>query len=68
MTAKLVDLALQRESLLLLGAGPHSIRLRPSLSVTETEIDLLLRKLDRCLSQIQNDLDHQTSPTTRVSA
>jgi len=68
MTAKLVDLALQRESLLLLGAGPHSIRLRPSLSVTEAEIDLLLRKLDRCLSQMQKDLDDQTSSTTRVSA
>jgi L-lysine 6-transaminase len=44
--------ALQREDLLLLGAGTHSIRLRPNLGVTEAEIDLLLEKLERCLRAI----------------
>ena len=36
---------LQRENVLLLGAGTHSIRLRPNLSVTEADIDLLLQKM-----------------------
>jgi L-lysine 6-transaminase len=44
--------ALERESLLLLGAGAHSIRMRPSLSVTRDDIDLLIQKLDRCLAQL----------------
>jgi L-lysine 6-transaminase len=44
-----VDLALEKESLLLLGAGVFSIRTRPNLSVTEAEIDLFLEKLSRCL-------------------
>lgn len=44
--------ALQREDLLLLGAGTHSIRLRPNLGVTEADIDLLLEKLERCLRAI----------------
>ncbi len=46
---RLVDLALRRESLLLLPAGLDSVRLRPNLSVTEPEIELLLAKLGRCL-------------------
>jgi L-lysine 6-transaminase len=45
----LLDLALEQESLLMLGAGSNSIRLRPSLSITESDIDLLLEKLGRCL-------------------
>ncbi len=36
---------LQRENVLLLGAGTHSIRLRPNLSVTDADIDLLLEKM-----------------------
>ena len=36
---------LQRENVLLLGAGTHSIRLRPNLHVTEADIDLLLEKM-----------------------
>jgi L-lysine 6-transaminase len=39
--------ALEHESLLLLGAGTNSIRLRPTLSVTNEEIDLLIEKLER---------------------
>ena len=45
----LLDRALEEESLLMLGAGSNSIRLRPSLSITMDEIDLLLEKLKRCL-------------------
>ena len=41
--------ALQREDLLLLGAGTHTIRLRPNLEVTAAEIDLLLEKMNRSL-------------------
>jgi L-lysine 6-transaminase len=47
-----LSLALKRESLLLLGAGGHAVRMRPSLSVGLDEIDLLIEKLDRCLAQI----------------
>src|SRR5208282_272776 len=43
-----LDAALEKESLLLLGAGVNTIRLRPTLSVTMPEIDLLIEKLDRC--------------------
>jgi L-lysine 6-transaminase len=48
----LIDAALEREDLLLLGAGINSIRLRPSLSVSEGEIDLLIEKLTRLLGQL----------------
>ncbi len=44
-----LDAALNDESLLMLGAATDSIRLRPSLSVTDEEIDLLVEKLDRIL-------------------
>jgi L-lysine 6-transaminase len=51
--SKFLERALREESLLLLGAGAHSIRMRPSLSVTLDEIDLLHRKLDRNLAQLE---------------
>jgi L-lysine 6-transaminase len=44
--------AMEEESLLMLGAGGHSIRIRPSLSVMESEIELLIEKLDRCLIKL----------------
>jgi L-lysine 6-transaminase len=47
-----VDAALERESLLLLPAGRSSIRLRPNLSVTREDIDLLMRKLENCFSAL----------------
>jgi len=53
MRARLVDLALEAERLLLLGAGAKSIRTRPNLSVTEPEIDLFLVKLSRCLRSFE---------------
>lgn len=45
----LIRTALHQESLLLLGAGERSIRLRPNLSVTEEDVTLLGEMLDRCL-------------------
>ena len=45
--------AMQAEDLLLLGAGTHSIRLRPNLEVTAGEIDLLLEKLQRGLDALE---------------
>ena len=47
-----LDHALEHESLLMLGAGTNSIRLRPSLSVTETDIDLLFEKLSATLAAL----------------
>jgi L-lysine 6-transaminase len=47
-----LDIALEKESLLLLGAGKNSIRLRPTLSVTMEEIDLLVEKLERVCGAI----------------
>jgi len=47
--AKLMEAALE-EGLLLLGAGPTTIRLRPNLNVTAEDIDLLAEILERCLS------------------
>jgi L-lysine 6-transaminase len=49
-----LDRALQKESLLMLGAGTNSVRLRPTLSVTNEEIDLLLEKLQRCCEQFKS--------------
>ena len=48
--AELVRRALQEEDLLLLGAGTHSIRLRPTLSVTPGDVAVLHDKLDRLLT------------------
>jgi L-lysine 6-transaminase len=47
-----IDRALETEDLLLLGAGTNSIRLRPSLSVTEADIDLVVEKLRRVVGEI----------------
>ena len=44
--------AMQHEDLLLLGAGTHSIRLRPNLGVTGVEIDLLMEKMERSLQSL----------------
>jgi L-lysine 6-transaminase len=52
--SRFVDLALEEESLLLLPAGEFSVRLRPNLSVTEPEIDLLLEMLERCLEKLKD--------------
>lgn len=52
--AEFLDMALGRENLLLLGAGTSSIRLRPSLSITMQEIELLIAKLQRiCAAAVQ---------------
>ncbi|MFA6030421.1 MAG: aminotransferase class III-fold pyridoxal phosphate-dependent enzyme [Elusimicrobiota bacterium] len=43
----LLDAMLEKESTLLLGAGPDTVRLRPPITVSDAEIDLLLEKLGR---------------------
>ena len=50
--SRLLDLALQEENLLLLGAGRSSIRLRPPLDVTVADIDELLSRLVRVLQRL----------------
>jgi len=52
LRSRLVELALDAECLLLLPAGMQSIRARPNLSVTESEVDLFLEKLDRCCNRL----------------
>lgn len=49
----LVGGALRDENLLLLGAGPRGVRLRPNLSVTTDHIDLLAGKLRRVLAGLE---------------
>ncbi len=49
---KLVDLALETENLLILGAGTDSIRFRPPIDVTMADIDLLIEKLSRVLARL----------------
>ncbi len=49
---RLVDLALETESLLLLGAGTDSIRFRPPLDVTPADIDTMLDKLSCVLIRL----------------
>lgn len=50
--ARLVDLALETENLILLGAGTDSIRFRPPLDVTEADIDEMLTRLGRALERL----------------
>jgi L-lysine 6-transaminase len=52
--SRLLDLALQEENLLLLGAGRSSIRLRPPLDVTVADIDELLSRLVRVLQRLSD--------------
>ena len=52
--AQLLDIALEQEDLLLLGAGTRSIRFRPPLDVSHAEIDLMLDKLGRTLASMQS--------------
>ena len=52
LKSALVDRALEEESLLLLGAGRHSIRLRPHLHVSTADVDLLVKKLSAVLSRL----------------
>jgi L-lysine 6-transaminase len=49
---RLIEMALERENLLLLGAGIYSIRFRPPLDVNEKEIDDLLATLGRLLEKL----------------
>ena len=49
---KLIQVALEQHSLLLLGGGERSIRLRPNLNVTTEDVDLLIEKLDLALCEI----------------
>ena len=49
---RLVDLALEGENLLLLGAGTDSIRFRPPIDVTEADIDAMLAMLARVLERL----------------
>ncbi|HOX06567.1 MAG TPA: aminotransferase class III-fold pyridoxal phosphate-dependent enzyme [Planctomycetota bacterium] len=50
---RLLDILLQEESTMLLGAGVDSIRLRPSLSAAEEDIDMLLDILGRSLPRLE---------------
>lgn len=49
---RLIELALQQESLLLLGAGYDTVRLRPHLHVSDADIDELERRLSRALEAL----------------
>jgi L-lysine 6-transaminase len=50
---RLIDIALEEEHMLLLGGGMQSIRFRPVLNVSITDIQLMLEKLDRCLMKLR---------------
>jgi L-lysine 6-transaminase len=49
---RLIEMALQEENYLLLGAGTYSVRLRPPLDVTEADIDALIAMLGRVLEKL----------------
>ncbi|MBF0298482.1 MAG: aminotransferase class III-fold pyridoxal phosphate-dependent enzyme [Oligoflexia bacterium] len=51
---RLINLALEKENLLLLGAGDYSIRFRPSIDITKDEISLLITKLDTTLTALKH--------------
>lgn len=52
MKSAVIDLALQKYNLLLLGAGGRSIRTRPNLSVTHDDIAEFLRLLDLVVGDV----------------
>ncbi len=52
---RLQEIALEKENLFLLSAGPATIRLRPALIVSEEEIKLLGEKLLSCLAQLNEE-------------
>jgi len=58
---RLMEIALQSERLLLLGAGVQSIRFRPVLDVAEADIDLMLEKLGRCLERLAEESSSEPS-------
>jgi L-lysine 6-transaminase len=49
-----LNAALEDESLLLLGAGTNSIRMRPSLSISIADIDMLIEKLEATLRRLRD--------------
>lgn len=51
----LLDVALQEQNLLLLGAGRASIRLRPPLDVTGADIDVLVERLAHALQRLLDE-------------
>jgi len=53
MKARLLDIALEEQDLLMIGAGIDSIRLRPTLDVTHDEIDLFADRLEAALRQLR---------------
>lgn len=53
---RLVDIALEQENLLLLGAGTDSVRFRPPLDVSEGDIDDMLQRLDRAFDRLQSEI------------
>jgi L-lysine 6-transaminase len=48
----LLDIAMQEQNLLLLGAGTITVRLRPVIDVTKEDIALLIEKLNYCFEKI----------------
>jgi L-lysine 6-transaminase len=52
---RLLDISLQRESTLFLGAGPGTIRLRPVLDVSVDDIHEMLAILRRCLAALVSE-------------
>ncbi|MDP9405731.1 MAG: L-lysine 6-transaminase [Actinomycetota bacterium] len=50
-----VELARRDERVLLLGCGKRTLRLRPSLAVTEDELDQALAALDRTLTRLAQE-------------
>jgi L-lysine 6-transaminase len=56
---RLVEMALEDEGMLLLGAGRSSIRLRPPLDVTAQDADMMLARLATCLERLEKELTQQ---------
>mmetsp|Transcript_27134 Transcript_27134/g.32941 ORF Transcript_27134/g.32941 Transcript_27134/m.32941 type:complete len:471 (+) Transcript_27134:318-1730(+) len=50
--SQICEVALQTEDMFLLGSGPDAVRLRPTLDITEEEIDLVLAKLDTVMERV----------------
>ena len=50
---RLREIALETEHLLLMGAGAQTIRFRPVLDVSVSEIDLMVAQLRRCLERLE---------------
>ena len=52
---RVLKVLLEREQVIMLGCGERSLRVRPALTVTTTDIEVGIAALDRAITTVEND-------------